>query len=235
MKRLASLFSLLILAGCQPQNEAVVRHAGALRNMMFNGDISAKIDLDSLKGRPHLFALGALENLRGEILIWDSQPIISLASDSVPVLDHSFGHKATLLVYAEVPAWQTEQLASVNGEEELISFFEKGTFQHNQGSSNAIPFLIEASAHSLSWHVIHWPEGKSDHSHQAHQLYANKGQINGEKVKLFGVYSTQHTGVFVHHSTSVHLHVVNQAGTVAGHVDQLGKLENVRLSLPKES
>ena len=53
-----------------------VEFYGALRNMMHKGDISAKYDLRNLKKTTHLYALGALENLKGEIMILDSTPFI---------------------------------------------------------------------------------------------------------------------------------------------------------------
>ena len=50
---------------------------GALKNFMHNGDVSAKFDLRELEGREHYYGIGALENLKGEIMIINGEPYIS--------------------------------------------------------------------------------------------------------------------------------------------------------------
>ena len=56
-----------------------VEYKGALKNMMHKGDISAKADLKEIENLEHIYALGALENLKGEIQIIDSKPFNHMA------------------------------------------------------------------------------------------------------------------------------------------------------------
>jgi acetolactate decarboxylase len=81
-----------------------VHHFGALKNMMHKGDLSAKVTLDELKEMNHLFALGAVENLKGEVLILDGIPSVSYVkgndSSKTMMLDDSFEKNACLLVLA---------------------------------------------------------------------------------------------------------------------------------------
>ena len=44
-----------------------VAFKGALKNIMHKGDLSANISLSELADIDHLYALGAVENLKGEI------------------------------------------------------------------------------------------------------------------------------------------------------------------------
>lgn len=69
---------------------------------MHKGDISAQADLTDFKNTQHFYALGAMENLKGEILILDSKPFISSVQDQELAISNSFDHKAALLVYASV-------------------------------------------------------------------------------------------------------------------------------------
>ena len=55
-------------------NKFKVEYNGALKNMMHKGDVSAKADLKDFETSEHFYALGALENLKGEIQIFDSKP-----------------------------------------------------------------------------------------------------------------------------------------------------------------
>jgi hypothetical protein len=72
MKNTYLLLLVLSIISCtrtpdQGEGLQVVYH-GALKNFMMKGDISAKADLAELKDIDHLYALGALEKLKGEIL-----------------------------------------------------------------------------------------------------------------------------------------------------------------------
>ena len=64
------------------------------------------MDLADLKGGAHLYALGAVEDLKGEILILDGQPWISSVQDSALSLSSSFDKGAVLLVWTEVDQWE---------------------------------------------------------------------------------------------------------------------------------
>jgi len=73
MKHLIFILTVLLAISCgSPQNDDdifKVEYKGALKNMMLKGDISAKADLSDFIARNHFYALGAIENLKGEIQI----------------------------------------------------------------------------------------------------------------------------------------------------------------------
>ena len=73
--------------------------------MMHKGDLSAKIDLLDISSKKHLYALGAIENLKGEIQIFDGIPTISSVEKNNLIFDNSFSKKACLLVYCTVEKW----------------------------------------------------------------------------------------------------------------------------------
>ncbi len=67
-----------------------VGYAGALKNFMHKGDISSKFSLAELEGKSHLYALGAVENLKGEIQIFDGIPSITFSENGVIAIDNTF-------------------------------------------------------------------------------------------------------------------------------------------------
>ena len=96
---------MLLLLFCSAvvyAGEYQVNYAGALKNFMRKGDISAKFSLQSLEGKKGLYALGAFEGLKGEIQIFNSAPSNSLVLDGKLASDTSYQKKVTLLVYAQV-------------------------------------------------------------------------------------------------------------------------------------
>ena len=79
------------LVSCQSNKSELisveVNNSGALRTIM-SGDVSSAISLDSLQSKEHLFALGAMENLKGEIQIFDGNPSnSSVVNDSIKITD----------------------------------------------------------------------------------------------------------------------------------------------------
>ena len=101
-KSIYSILIILVLVGvsCQSNNKnTTVKHAGALKTIM-SGNIQAKLSLDSLRRKKHLYALGAVENLKGEIQIFNGEPSNSFVVDGNFHLDDSYINKASLLVYA---------------------------------------------------------------------------------------------------------------------------------------
>ncbi len=100
--------TFLLCCNQQPKSPAfIVEHKGALKNFMMNGDISAKVSLSDFKDRNNFYALGALQNLTGEIQIFNSQPQNTIVVDSNLTVDRTFDNNASLLVYATVENWKT--------------------------------------------------------------------------------------------------------------------------------
>lgn len=75
-----------------------VETVGAMRDVMQKGDLSARISLDALAGLPHLYALGPLEGLKGEITIFDGVPSIATVEAGEMRVTSGFDHKAPFLV-----------------------------------------------------------------------------------------------------------------------------------------
>ena len=70
------LFAAIIAMGIYPGSKGKfnVKQEGALKNIMDKGDISTQADLGKLRKKKHPYAIGAVENLKEEILILDVKP-----------------------------------------------------------------------------------------------------------------------------------------------------------------
>lgn len=215
-----------------------VQHAGALMSMMHKGDISAKADLRVLSSQKHLFALGAVENLQGEILVLDGEPIISYVDVDTDGLKHlkvdrSFDHRATLLVHAEVPEWSSFPIPdTIVSDEQVEGYVEQLATENGINTDQPFPFLLKGKAAEFNWHVIDWKEGDMKHSHEKHIRSGLYGTGRNMDVEILGFYSSHHHAVFTHHSTNVHMHASVSGGEWAAHVDGLSIAEGMTLHLP---
>jgi len=237
MKHLIFILTVLLAISCgSPQNDDdifKVEYKGALKNMMLKGDISAKADLSDFIARNHFYALGAIENLKGEIQIFDSEPINTSVVESNLIFDNSFSKKATLLVYAFVEKWKTINIPdSVSTYERIEKYIEQTAKENHININEPFPFLIEGIAKSFDWHVIDWKANDTEHTHKKHKSSGLHCTINDRQVELLGFYSIAHHAIFTHYTTNMHIHVRTTDNKLAGHVDDLTLGKGMILKLP---
>lgn len=242
MKHLIFLLTIFFFTSCgtgikettdAETHKLKVEYKGALKNIMHKGDLSAKADLKDFENSEHFYALGALENLKGEIQIFDSEPFNTMVVDSVLSFDNSFNKKAALLVYASVNKW-----SSISIPDNLVTYEQLERFVEQSAKANKIqidepfPFLLEGTLMSFDWHVINWKDGDTEHSHDKHISSGLNGTIENRKVELLGFYSDSHHAIFTHHTTNMHIHVKTVDNRIAGHVDGLTLGQGMMLKLP---
>lgn len=238
MKYLIITTSVLLALSCEtPKNESdnfKVEYKGAIKNIMHQGDISAKTDLYSFKEIKHFYALGAIENLKGEIQIFDSKPLNTNVVDSSLSFDSSFNKKATLLVYASVAKWKSIKIPdNVSTYKQIEKYIEQIAKESQINIEKPFPFLIEGIAKSVDWHVINWKDNDLVHTHEKHKTSGLSGTIKDRQVEILGFYSNKHHGVFTHHTTNMHIHVKRADSKVAGHIDSLTLAKGMTLKLPE--
>src|SRR5579859_5497067 len=81
---------------------------GAQRETVVNGKVESAIDLRALASRPHVYAIGPIEELRGEVTIINGRPALArVTQGGTAEVRESFDTGAPFLVWADVPAWHT--------------------------------------------------------------------------------------------------------------------------------
>ncbi|MFK5982297.1 MAG: decarboxylase [Flavobacteriaceae bacterium] len=234
---LISLFAITLLSCQSPKEESKqfkVEYNGALKNMMQNADISGKVELSKFKDVKNFYALGAIENLKGEIQIFNSVPSISYVSNNSLKIDKTFNKRATLLVYASVENWKDIKIPA-----EVITYGQLEVFVKKAASENGInveepfPFLLEGEIQKFDWHVINWRDGDTIHTHKKHKTKGMYGTIKNKEVEMLGFYSEKHKAIFTHHTRNSHIHVKMRKNGVAGHVDDLLLDIGMTLKIPE--
>jgi acetolactate decarboxylase len=236
--RILVLLFIIFITSCNqnPLPAFKVNYKGALKNLMHKGDLSAKISLSEIKDFKHLYALGAVEGLKGEVLVLNSTPFISYVAikDTLKTMlvDSTFNKKASLLVYSTVKEWESISIpSSVLSYNEFELYVEKITSEKGINTDEPFPFIIEGITTSFDWHVINWPEGDTEHSHDKHIHSGLYGTLENEAVEMLGFYSNKHHAIFTHHTTNMHIHVKSEKAI--GHVDDIILGTNMILKLPK--
>ena len=207
---------------------------GALKNMMRKGDVSAQVDLKDLIGDPNLYALGAVSELKGEILVLDGLPVIASVQENQLRIDTTFNREATLLVYASVDDWVAEEVpAEVTTKQDLEAYIEASAADNGINTDAPFPFRLRGTLTKADWHVIDWPAGDTEHTHKKHIESGLSGTLEGELVEVLGFYSKHHHAIFTHHSTNMHMHLRTLDNRIVGHLDDLVLGDDVQFSVPR--
>ena len=210
-----------------------VKYYGALKTMMHKGDLSAQVKLSDFAKTKHLYGIGAFENLKGEIQIYNGIPYNTFVLDSAVAFDKSFDKKAALFVTAVVENWNSFEIPNgIKSHEQLEKHIALVAQKNNINVEEPFPFLINGTIESFDWHVINWKNGDLEHSHEKHVNSGLNGTIKNRNVELLGFYSNSHHTIFTHHTTNMHIHVKTTDNEIAGHVDGLALGEKMVLKLP---
>lgn len=205
---------------------------GTLRGIMRQGDIAAKVRVGDVLQEPNVYGLGAAAKLKGEILIMDGKALLSRQNDDGTVVTvPADEEQAALLVSAPVQLWREVPLPEeVTNEAELSAFLDG--FARGLGGPEPFPFLLRGKVAELDWHIINWPEGDTEHTHQKHKQAGAQGRLEAAPVQMLGFYSPGPPGVFTHHRLKIHIHV--QTKDFVAHVDRLNLGRELTLWVPHQ-
>jgi len=237
----ATLLVIALLIACYPhfaedKNKTVVavHHIGEMRKVMREGNLAASIDLTTLAKKKHLYALGPLEGLRGEVTIWDSSPSISRVESTKIVTSDSFQNKACFLVYAFVAKWKELPIpGDVTDGEKLDKWLDKTASAQGVNVNRPFPFLIKDAPRKLAYHIVNKTDD-SPHTPDKHEAVKVKFILENTSIKLLGFYSDSHQGIFTHHDSNVHMHMITSDGKQSGHVESILFSGKAVLLLPTE-
>ncbi|HEX7414529.1 MAG TPA: heavy metal-binding domain-containing protein [Bacteroidia bacterium] len=88
-----------------------VNIVGAMKNVMRKGELYATIDIDTIENKQHLFGLGPIEYLTGEIMLMDGKGYKSVViNDSTMQVTETFAVKAPFFGYATIESWKETEI-----------------------------------------------------------------------------------------------------------------------------
>lgn len=222
------VFSSSHLQG-QSISSSSVRAIGALRTVMKDNDRRSTIYLDTISNKKHLYAVGPLNGLTGEITIIDGESYISQVDRNGKItITNTFEASAPFLVYGAMPSRvEYEMSDSISDLRSLEKYLSEVYRKRNE---TPFPFEIRCHANAATIHIVNSRlNDPSDHS-RAHDKI--NFQIKNKAVIVVGFYSAQHKGIFTHHDSNMHLHLITEDKTLMGHVDDL-HFSNAVIMLPR--
>jgi acetolactate decarboxylase len=220
--------SLTALAAEKPYE---VKWVGELHKVMMLGEDSGIIALDSLRALPHLYALGPVEGLNGEITVFDGDPVIGVVREGQPTVEHTFQLKAPLLVYTQVTNWtKTAIPPRIDTLAALDRFVTESARAAGLDMTAPFPFRVTGHMHEIAMHIVN-RQGREAKGHEGHEKIEVKIPLTHATVEMLGFWSDRHAGVFTHQGANVHIHARTSDNKLSGHVDEV-KIGAGELLLP---
>lgn len=201
----------------------------AMKNVMWKGELFGKIKIDTLKTEG-LYGLGPESYLTGEVLINDGVSYVSKVMTDSTILVVKTDHiEAPFFVHSYVQKWKSQKLPK-----SITSISDIEAYITNLTKNIEKPFAFKLEGHidAAEIHIQNLPnDTKVSSPKEAHQGQVNYN-LNNEDVRILGFYSKAHQGIFTHHDSFVHMHLITNNETKMGHLDAL-KATDLTLFLPE--
>ncbi len=202
---------------------------GAMKNVMWKGQLAGIIDIDTIVSKKGLYGIGPLSYLKGEVLVADGKCYVSrVISGSEMRVELTNEASAPFFVHAHVNEWHEMELPmhikTINDLETHIDLLTKEY-------KRPFAFKISGSVHHASIHTQNLPDGsKVSSPEEAHQGQTDY-ELKDEKVEIIGFFSTEHQGIFTHHDSYLHMHLITDDREQMGHLDEV-EFNKMKLYLP---
>ena len=231
--RLFILFFTLIVS--QHPSSAQTDHTnvvaiGAMKNVKWKGQLQGIILLDTIQNKKGLYGLGPQSYLTGELLINDGVVYLSqVKSDSTMLVTRTSKVEAPFFVYGNVTKWRTSTLpSSITNIKTLEQYIDAQT----QTFGRPFVFKLKGKISEAQIHIQNLPPGTKVSSPREAHIGQVQYIIQDEEVEIIGFFSKEHQGVFTHHDTYLHMHLITRDQQMMGHLDWLKISDKMKLFLP---
>jgi Alpha-acetolactate decarboxylase len=203
-----------------------VQWVGAQRDVLA-GDLRPRIELAELAHLRHLYAVGPLAGLAGEISVFDGTPVIARVVNGNVVVDREENAGACFLVYADVPAWRWTTMEAPLADGDTASH----VVSLAREADAPLVFVLKGVAPTLTFHVLDKRDGLP-HSPELHERAKVRSTLRDQSVEVVGFHSTRHRGVFTPGDSPIHMHFRTADSRWSGHVERLELAPGWTLGLP---
>lgn len=228
VKEVAAL--LIALAISSPVLDVDV---GVMHKVLGGGQDQARVTLAEVVAMDHVFAVGALAELAGEVTIVDSE-VFATTVTSEGTLDASAVTSATMLFGDVVEAWNVLEITEDVAPESF------GTYLGDHVDVDPVVFTADGRFVDVRLHVIHGAcpvhaaRNGIELAPEDRPFVVEFDHIEG---RVVGIFARDAVGRLTHPGVPFHAHLVFDdpatGRTVTGHLERIGVAAGAKLALPR--
>ena len=208
-----------------------VRTFGVFRQMMLDGNFTAKVTLAAAMAMHPTTGVGAIADARGEITIYDGRLIVSYGKAGGH--EDAQAESAALLVMGSAGEWQRVTVERDVAPAEIEGYLAGIARAHGIDPEKSFPYQGQGVLAPFAMHVNAAPTGGP---HGMGLPMAVTVERKGEEIegRIAGLYvSADLVGVATHGGERTHTHWVSPDGTATAHLERWGLRAGTVLLLPK--
>ncbi len=209
---------------------------GTLQEALRDGQVEGRVRVGDA-AHEGIFAVGALEGLRGEVTIVNGEIWISEGAAEQAATTRGFvsDEQATVLFAAEVEHWQDFPVAGDVDPSVFDAFLAEQAKLAGIDATHPFPFIVEGKLRHLKLHVIAGQcPMRSRMLNEDPKFPPYEWQAEATDGRLVGIYATDSGGVVCHAGSDTHVHaIIENDMELTGHVESVGLAAGSTLRLPR--
>jgi len=205
--------------------------------------------LNNIKNKTSLYGIGLVQNLQGEILIFNSKPYISYMKNKKIKIDNSFNKKASFLIYANIPKWVSFKVPNtIYNKKQFEEYLEELADEYGIDTYKPFPFLLEGSIKANNYRILTYNTNDNISCQNGTCAYKPKDEKKGSKkkyisstfnntmldtpIKILGFYSFKR-GIVTEQYSYTNMNFITYDNKLSGHCKKIMLGKNMILKLPK--
>lgn len=251
MKYIAFIMFFVVCAFSNGVWNKKVYSFGNLPEVLNNSGMGDTISLINLKKISSLYAVGLLDKLQGEILVFDSKAYISSMTQHGSIhIDKTLQKQASFLLYSEVPSWIEIKLPKIiYNKQQFVEYLEDQAKENGISTFQAFPFILEGKIKANNYRVLSYKQDdivkgyggtcacdlSEDQKTKVKMKYKSLSLYDTmlhTSVTLLGFYSPQR-GIITDEYSYTYINFITHDRSIAGHSTKLMIGEDMVLKLPK--
>lgn len=212
-------FFLVVINSYSQRYVQSVKIIGKMSEVMRKGNLTPTIMMDTISNKTNLYGMGPLDSLKGELIILDGKIYKSFIQNDIVVIDSSASKVlAPFFSYVNISKWSWLLLPNT-----VTNLKSLNDYLSNRFSKSEQPFYFKiiGTIDSGTIHIANLPSYYKIKSPNDALTGQVKFSLKNEQVVILGFFSFNHQGIFTHHDTNMHLHLLTKNRALMGHVDDL--------------
>lgn len=225
-----------------------VYYKGNITDLLEKSQIASKINLNKLKNKPNLYALGIGSYLKGEIQIMNSDVKNTYVKNNTIIHSKTYDTNATFLIYSQVPSWEKFKIPyNIYTKKQFEDWLETTADEYGLDTYEPFPFLLEGTLKANSYRIL---DAQVDEKIKTGEIItcacAIDSKENKDKIKISTIYETLlHTkikglgffyykrGIITEQTSFINLHFITEDNKIAGYSRKMMLGNDMVLKLPK--
>lgn len=210
-------------------SEWTVQWRGVASDTLLKSEMGANVALKPLVAAGNTYGLGPVSGIKGEVALWDSDPVMGMVVNGKPAIVRNPDAYATWLIWSQVKSWKIVALP-----DRALSYAEINAAVDELARANGItdpnqplPFLIKGTIDSASVHIVNYQDDGKPMTKEKVVVLKTRFALTNEAVDVLGFRSSRHST----NPGNIHMHA--RTSNAIYHIDEVKLAAGAMLYLPE--